>query len=88
MKPLEERSQYVDYMTGKQIPARSFMGGMDIFSDYVWPDVLKEHAGRQASFDMEGFDGDVYYTKSRPIEIKSNEALHLARPSEVKGTIV
>lgn len=68
-------------MTGKQIPASDFnAGALDIFSDYVWPDVLREHASRQASFDIPGFEGDIYYKKNRPIEVpKSYEQRHLMR---------
>ena len=83
MKPLEQRQEYVDYMGGKQMPANAFNSALDIFSDYTYADVLKEHCTRQLDFE-----GEVWYQKTRPIEIKSNEAIHLARPSEVKGTIV
>lgn len=83
MRELWERPQYVDYMTGRQIPAREFSnGGLDIFGIYVYPDVVKEHAGAQLSLPIEGFEGDVYYTKNRPIEIKSpqQEKLEEVRP--------
>lgn len=82
MKPLNERKQYVDYMSGKQIPAREFNNGAcDIFSDYVWTDVVKEHCARQASLPIEGFDGDVFYTKSRPI-LLTPEKEHLLETPE------
>ena len=82
MKPLEQRQEYVDYMTGRQMPANAFNSALDIFSDYVFPEVIKEHATRQLDFE-----GEVWYQKTRPIEIKSNEALHLSRPSEVKSIV-
>ena len=88
MKPLEQRQEYVDYMSGKQMPASAFMhGALDIFSSHVWQDVVKEHCGRQLSFPIEGFYSDVFYTKGRPVEIKSNETLHLqeSRPL-INGT--
>lgn len=76
-------------MTGKQIPAREFNNGaLDIFTTYVWPDFQRDHVGRQGSFNIEGFEGDVYYTKSRPIEIKSNEALHLARKEDTRVPVL
>lgn len=50
-------------MSGKQMPARSFNGALDIFSDYVWPEVLKEHTTRQLDFDRE-----VWYRKIRPLK--------------------
>lgn len=86
MKPLEQRQEYIDYMGGKQMPASSFMhGALDIFSDHAWEDAMHrdkegrpaEHCARQLSFPIEGFYGDVFYTKSRPIEIKSGETIHL-----------
>lgn len=75
MKPLHERQIYVDYMGGKPIPAHDFNnGGLDIFSNYVYPDVLREHAGRQLDFE-----GEIWYTKSRPIQVMSPEQEYLLR---------
>ena len=90
MKPLEQRPQYVNYMTGVQMPAREFThGGLDIFYDYVWNDVKKDHVGRQPGFpNFLDFD-DVWYTKSRPIEIKSGEQVHLSEVRPLKnGTTI
>lgn len=86
MKELTERHQYVDYMAGKQMPAREFThGALDIFGEYVFEDVIREHCGRQKSFPIEGFEGDIYYTKSRPIKVKSPEQEFLSRPTELKN---
>lgn len=75
MKPLHERQIYVDYMGGKQIPAHDFNnGGLDVFSTYVWPDVLKEHATRQLDFDRE-----IWYQKTKPIQVMSPEQEYLLR---------
>lgn len=83
MKPLNEREIYRRYMSGEQIPAHDFNdGGLDIYADYVFPEVLKEHATRQLDFD-----GEVWYTKTRPIELKSNEEHHLSRPTESKNGV-
>ena len=82
MKPLEQRQEYIDYMGGKQMPASSFNSALDIYSDYVYPEVLKEHTTRQLDFD-----GEVWYRKVRPLQPSLTfEQEHLARPVElVKG---
>lgn len=73
MKELTERHQYVDYIGGKQMPASDFThGALDIFGEYVYPDVLKEHCSRQLDFD-----GEVWYTKNRPVQIETPEQEHL-----------
>lgn len=83
MKPLEQRPQYVNYMTGKQMPAHDFNnGGLDIFANYVWPDVLREHATRQLDFE-----GEVWYQKTRPIDIRTSEQKHLDRVNELKSGV-
>lgn len=81
MKPLEQRQQYVDYMTGKQMSANDFArGGLDIFGDYVWPEVLKEHCTRQLDFS-----GEVWYQKTRPTPIPlTPEQEHLLRPPDTR----
>jgi len=86
VKELMERPQYVKYMSGQQIPAREFNnGGLDIFTTYVWPDFQRDHVGRQLSFNIEGFEGDVYYTKARPI--LTPEKQHLAEVRELKNGV-
>lgn len=83
MKPLEERPQYINYMTGQQMPAHDFNnGGLDIFANYVWPDVMREHATRQLDFE-----GEIWYQKTRPIEIKTSEQQRLCRPTELKNGV-
>lgn len=83
MKPLEQREEYISYMGGKLMPARDFNHALDIFSTYVYPDALREHCTRQLDFE-----GEVWYQKTRPIELKSKEELHLARVEEPKKSIV
>ena len=88
MKELSERPQYTRYMGGQFMGSSEFNnGGLDIFGVYVFPDALKEHCRRQPPFpSFMDFD-PMYYQKTRPIEIKSNETLHLSelRPL-VNGT--
>jgi len=80
MKPVQERSIYIRYISGEMLPANAFNnGGLDIFSDYVYPEVLKEHCSRQLDFD-----GEIWYKKTRPIEIKSKEEVHLLRPPDTR----
>ena len=83
MKELSERSQYVDYMSGKQMSASEFNeGALDIFSKYVWEDVKREHCGRQ--LDLEG---EVWYTKSRPVKVKTPQQERLSEVRPLKNGI-
>lgn len=88
MKELLDRPQYVNYMSGKLMGSSEFNnGGLDIFGVYVFPDVLKEHCTRQIPLpNFMDFD-PIYYQKTRPVEIKTIEQQHLARPVELKSGI-
>lgn len=96
MKPLGERQQYVDYQSGKRMGSMEFNNGAkDIFGEYTWPDVTHrdrdgnpaEHCTRQGS--LPGFmDFDpVYYQKTRPIDIRTPEQIHLDRVNELKSGV-
>lgn len=83
MKELFERHQYTDYMAGKQMPARDFTNGaLDIFGEYVYPEVLREHCGGQIDFQ-----GEIWYTKCRPKPIVSPEQQHLGELRPIKSGI-
>lgn len=71
MRELERR-----FDSGEMIPAIEFNNGaLDIFADKVWPMVHREEVTRQ--LDM---DGEVWYRRVHPIDIKTPEELHLCRP--------
>ncbi len=67
-------------MSGVQMPASVFSSALDIFGEYVYPEVLREHCTRQLDFDRE-----IWYKKTRPIELHTNEELHLAERRELKN---
>lgn len=71
------------FQTGETVSASEFNnGGLDFFSDVVWPMALKEEATRQL-----GFDQDIYYTRTHPIEDLTPEQERLNRPVELKNGI-
>lgn len=71
------------YNRGEIVSATEFNnGGLDFFSDVVWPMALHEQATRQL-----GFDGDVYYKRVHPLEFDTPEKERLARPVVLKNGI-
>lgn len=79
MKELSQRPEYIRYISGELIPAHDFNNGaLDVFANYVWSDVAKEHCTRQLDFE-----GEVWYRKTRPI--KTAEQQKLSEVRELKN---
>lgn len=76
------REILAEYLRGEQMPASRFnAGGLDIFSERVWPSVLSEQTTRQLDFNKE-----IWYQKVHPSPMpKTPEEEYLSRVIELKN---